>query len=79
MLGWALIAVGGVLMVFGTLTLGRWVAGRAGWLDAGGFGRRRAAGADLRFLDVCVYFLAAVLGPLLGGAILIVLGLRELS
>jgi hypothetical protein len=72
-----LIAVGVVLMLFGVVMLGGWVAGKSNWFDSGVFDRAGTSKTDRQFLDL--YFVAIVLAPLFFGGLLIVLGLRTLQ
>ncbi len=76
MLSIILIVVGGILMGFGVLMLSAWVSGKSTWFDAGVYDRRGTTMNERQFLNL--YFVSMVLAPLLGGAILIVFGLRRL-
>jgi hypothetical protein len=76
MLGAILIAVGGALMLGGGVMLTAWTSGKSRWFDAGVFDRSGASKTDRQFIDL--YFMALVLAPLLGGALMIVVGLRKL-
>jgi len=75
MLGAVLVIAGGSLMVVGLATLVGWLAGRSGpaqtVLDRAGDSK-----VDRQFLGL--YFFVLVLGPLLGGALMIAFGLRQL-
>jgi hypothetical protein len=76
MLGAILIVVGGALMLGGGVMLAGWTSGKSRWFDAGVFDRSGASKTDRQFIDL--YFMALVLAPLLGGALMIVVGLRKL-
>ena len=76
MLGFILIAVGGTLMILGTLMLMPWVEGQGRFAERGGSDGRGTIQSD--WLFICVYFLSLVIAPLLSGAILIVFGLNQL-
>ena len=75
LLGVILILVGVALMIFGIRMLWSWLGSTASRFDAAWFDRGGSSKTDRQFLDL--YFIAAVLGPLLGGAILIVFGLAQ--
>jgi hypothetical protein len=75
MLGGVLIFLGAALLGFGTVMLSGWVSGKGEWFDEEVYGRRGNTKTDRMLLDV--YFVAKVVAPLLGGAVLILLGLRE--
>ncbi len=69
------ILVGLGLMIFGIRMLWSWMGATDSRFDASWFDRGGSSETDRQFLDL--YFIAAVLGPLLGGAILIVFGLTQ--
>lgn len=76
MLGYILIAAGALAMLLGTLTLWQWNTGAGRWFDPGVADRPGDTKNDRQFLDL--YFISLIVAPLLGGAILIVFGLKEL-
>ncbi len=76
MTGYWLILGGALAMVFGTVMIIHWVSGKGCWLDRGVVDTRGATKSERQLLDI--YFVALVLTPLLGGALAILLGLREL-
>lgn len=73
MLGPILIAAGALLMAVGAAMLSGWVGGWRGWSQQGAPGRRWGSQAD--WVQLLLQFLGAVVFPLLGGTILILLGL----
>jgi hypothetical protein len=75
LLGLILIVIGAALAGFGAFMAVGWVGGRSTWFDAGVFDRQGSSKNDRQFLDL--YFIALVIGPLLGGGILIVMGLMQ--
>ena len=75
LLGVMLILAGLGLMIFGVRMLCSWLGSAGSRFDAAWFDRSGSSKTDRQFLDL--YFIAAVLGPLLGGAILIVFGLSQ--
>ena len=75
MLDAVLIALGGILMLFGTAMLTGWVSGRTRWIDARVLRRTPVTTNDWAFLGL--YFVGTVIAPLLGGALLIVAALRN--
>ena len=70
-----LIVAGAASMLAGSVMLVGWVSGKSGWFNAGVFDRAGNTKNDRQFMDL--YFVAMVIAPLLGGAVLIVFGLRE--
>jgi len=74
MTGLILVVSGAVLMGLGVVMLIGWVGGKSRWFDEAVYDRRGSSKVDRQFLDL--YFLAIVIAPLLGGAIMIVFGLR---
>jgi len=76
MLGVILVIVGGLLMIAGGIMLDGWVSGRGSRLGAAVAQLAGNTKNDRQFLDL--YFLVFVLGPLLGGAVLIAIGLGQL-
>jgi hypothetical protein len=77
MLGTVLIAIGAVLMIAGLFALGGWLGGRAGRLGRFVVDRAGDSKTDRQLLDL--YFIALVIAPLLGGALLIAFGLLHLG
>ena len=77
MLGYILIAVGAIAMIFGAMTLWQWSSGKASWFDSGVVDSTGESKNERQFLDL--YFISLVIAPLLGGAILIVFGLCKLT
>ncbi len=77
LLGVIFIVIGVGLMIFGVRMLWSWLGTTASRFDASWFDRGGSSKTDRQFLDL--YFIAAVLGPLLGGAMLIVFGLSQLQ
>ncbi|MHC4985052.1 MAG: hypothetical protein ACYTFO_02745 [Planctomycetota bacterium] len=75
MMGFILIAIGGTLMILGTLMLLPWVEGQGRFAERGGYDARGTIQSDWLFISL--YFLSLVIAPLLGGAILIVYGLDQ--
>ena len=75
MLGAILVIVGVALMAVGLVALVGWLAGRSGPAQAV-LDRAGDSKVDRQFLGL--YFFVLVLGPLLGGALMIALGLRQL-
>ncbi len=76
MLGPILVFAGAVLMTVGLVFLGGWVSGRgerAGKPDAA---LPDGSKTDRQLMDL--YFIALVVAPLLGGAVLIAFGLEKL-
>lgn len=76
MLGAALIILGAVLMAAGVAMLVGWVGGRSARLGRGVLDRAGDSKTDRQLLGL--YFVTLVLAPLLGGAVLIAVGLRQL-
>jgi hypothetical protein len=76
MLGYILIAVGAIAMIFGSMALWKWNSGGGSWFDPGVVDRTGASKNERQFLDL--YFFSLVIVPLLGGAIFIVFGLCKL-
>ena len=74
MLGPILVIVGAALMILGVFMLASWVSGSSRLFDSGVYDRKGDSKIDRQFLDL--YFLAIVIAPLLGGAIMIAFGLR---
>lgn len=77
MVGIAFIVAGGVLMLLGVVMAAAWMGGSSRWVDSDVYDRPGATKTDRQFLDL--YFVALVLVPLLTGAILIALGLQQVS
>ena len=75
MLAAALIIGGAVVMLAGVVMLVGWTTGKSRWFDAGVYDSPGARKTDRQFLYI--YFMAMVLSLLLGGAIMIVFGLRH--
>ena len=77
MSGLACVILGGALMAAGVLLLYAWANNKSKWFDSGNFDQQNApkAGALFWFLYL-LYFVAMVLAPLLGGALMIVYGLK---
>jgi cell division septation protein DedD len=76
MLGAILLIAGVILMAVGLIFLGGWVSGRgerAGRPDAA---LSDGSKAERQLMDL--YFIAAVVAPLLAGAMLIAFGLQQL-
>ena len=63
------------MMVFGAIRITAWSAGKNAWFDRDYYDRRGDTFNDRVFLDL--YFLAAVVAPLLIGGILVVWGLQQ--
>ena len=76
MYGAILVIAGVILMAVGLAFLGNWVSGRGD--RAGKVGKALSDGTktDRQLMDL--YFIALVLAPLLGGAMLIAFGLGKL-
>jgi len=72
----SLVVAGGALMVLGILMLLRWMGDEGDGTGKFGVGSRSASQNDWVLMDL--QFLALVIAPLLGGAILIVFGLVRL-
>lgn len=75
LVGAIFILVGLGLMIFGVRMLWSWLGSTASQSDASWFDRSGTTKADPDF--PYLYFIGAIVGPLLGGAILIVLGLVQ--
>jgi hypothetical protein len=71
-----LIGGGAAAMILGTLLLGQYLPNTHHWLGAGVIDRPGATKTDRQYLDL--YFTAYVIAPLLSGAVMILLGLRQL-
>jgi len=76
MLGIALVIVGIVLMAVGLVFLGGWVNGRGERAGRPGSALSDGTRTERQLMDLC--FIAAVLAPLLAGAMLIAFGLGML-
>lgn len=72
----SIVVGGGALMILGMLMLLRWLGEEGEGSGKFGFGSRSASQGDWVLMDL--QFLALVIAPLLGGAILIVFGLARL-
>jgi hypothetical protein len=75
MAGLVCIILGAVSMLVGTVMLTGWVSGRTRWIDARILQRSPETSNDWVLLGL--YFIGTAVAPLLGGALLIVLGLRN--
>jgi hypothetical protein len=69
-----LTVCGAVLMLTGTVMLTVCVAGRPGGFGCESLGRAGRTKGDRQLLDL--YFIVAVLLPLLGGAVMLAMGLK---
>ena len=76
MMGSVLILLGAVLMIAAVAVLGGLVSGNRGRWARGVLDRAGASKNDRQFLSL--YFVVLVVAPLLGGAVLIAVGLRQL-
>ncbi len=76
MVGGVLIGIGTLLLLLGVVLLTGWTGGRSRWFGADVYDRPGDNRTDRIFLDL--YFVVKVLAPLLGGATMIVYGLRLL-
>ncbi|HUS47638.1 MAG TPA: hypothetical protein VM098_05935 [Phycisphaerae bacterium] len=77
MLGPILVLVGAGMMLSGSVMLAGWVSGKSRWFNASVYDRQGCSKTDRMFIDL--YFIAMVLAPLLGGAIVIVVGLLKFT
>lgn len=75
LLGVILILIGLALMIFGIRMLWSWLGSTAGRSDAAWFDGSGTTKGDPDF--PYMFFIGAIVGPLLGGAILIVFGLAQ--
>jgi hypothetical protein len=74
----AYIIIGGVLMVAGAVLLYAWLTGKSKWFDSANVDPQNSPSIDaLSIFTMVLYFLAMVIAPLLGGALMIVYGLRQ--
>ncbi len=76
MLGYGLIIGGLAAMGVGVIMFAQWASGQSRWFDAGVRDSAGASKTDRQFLNL--YFIAFVIAPLLGGALAVLFGLREL-
>lgn len=72
----AILAFGATAMMWGVLQLWQWAGGDEQDSGRGGYDSHAPSQSDWLFMDL--RFLALVVAPLLGGAILILLGLTRL-
>lgn len=77
LLGVIFILVGLGLMIFGVRMLWSWLGTTASRSDAAWFDRSGTTKGDPDF--PYMYFIGAIVGPLLGGAMLILFGLTQLE
>jgi len=76
MSGVILVLIGVALMLTGSMTLVGWLGGKSRFFSSSVYDRQGTSKTDRMFIDL--YFVSTVLAPLLGGAILIVIGLLRL-
>jgi hypothetical protein len=76
MLGAILLVAGVILMAVGLVFLGSWVNGRGERAGRPGSALTDGSKTERQLMDL--YFIAAVLAPLLAGAMLIAFGLQQL-
>jgi len=76
MLGAVLLIVGMILMAVGLVFLGGWVSGRGERAGRPGAALSDNSKTERQLMDL--YFIAAVVAPLLAGAMLIAFGLQQL-
>lgn len=74
----SLVVVGAALMILGAWMLLRWM-GDEGGESSGRFGRGHRSASQNDWVLMDLQFIASVIAPLLGGAILIVCGLVRLA
>lgn len=77
MTGLEYIILGGVLMAAGVLLLYAWINNKSRWFDASFDQQNSRKMGCLFWVFYLLYFLALVIAPLLGGALLIVWGLQD--
>ncbi len=78
MSGLEFVILGGVLMVAGVLLLYAWMNNKSRWFDSESFGQQNSGRMGCLFWSFYVlYFMALVIAPLLGGALIIVYGLTQ--
>ena len=75
MSGLEFVIVGGVLMVAGVLLLYAWMNNKSRWFDTENFDQGSARMGCLFWVFYITCFVALVITPLLGGAMMIVYGL----
>jgi hypothetical protein len=73
----SLVVAGAALMILGVWMLLRWMGDEGEGTGKFGFGSRGASQNDWVLMDL--QFIALVIAPLLGGAILLVFGLARLD
>ena len=71
-----IIALGVLLMGFGVVMVGGWLGGQSDWFGAEVFDRLASSKSDRWLLYIT--FVALVLAPLFGGALMIIFGLHYL-
>lgn len=71
-----LIGGGAAAMILGTMLLGQYLPSARRWFGTGVVDRTGATKTERQYLDL--YFIVFVIIPLLGGAVLILLGLQQL-
>ena len=76
MLGIGLIIGGLAAMGLGVIMFVQWSSGQSRWFDSAVRDSDGASKTDRQFIDL--YFIAFVVAPLLGGALAVLFGLREL-
>jgi hypothetical protein len=78
MSGLECVILGGVLMAAGVLLLYAWLNNKSRWFDSESFDQQNSVRMGFLFWSFyLLYFLALVIAPLLGGALMIVYGLRD--
>ena len=78
MSGLRFVILGGVLMVAGVLLLYAWMNNKSRWLDSESFEQHNSGRMGCLFWSLyLLYFVALVIAPLLGGALMIVYGLED--
>ena len=78
MSGLKFVILGGVLMVAGVLLLYAWMNNKSRWFDSESFGQQNSVRMGCLFWSFyLLYFVALVIAPLLGGAMMIVYGLAK--
>jgi hypothetical protein len=77
MLGVGLIVLGAACMIGGTIMLAGWLGGKSSWFGAGVYDRAGESKSDRQALYL--YFIALVIAPLLGGALIIAFGILQVS
>jgi accessory gene regulator protein AgrB len=78
MSGLRFVILGGVAMVAGVLLLYAWMNNKSRWLDSENFEQHTSGRMGCLFWSLyLLYFVALVITPLLGGALMIVYGLED--